>query len=155
MNAQFMNPFILSIRNVFETMCGTAVEFAPAQLKDHDGEPVDVSGAIRFSGDAEGSLTLGFSNEVARKIGTRFAQMEIDDPDFDLKDALGEMVNIIAGGAKSRFEGVSIRISLPKVTVGPHLITGATQSAPHMVLPCSTQLGPFSVEVDMAIRRTE
>lgn len=154
-DAQFMNPFILSIRNTFETMCGVEVAFAPLEMMDHEGEHVDVSGAIRFSGDAKGSVTLGFSRQVALRVATAFAQTEVEDPAFDLEDALGEMVNIIAGGAKSHFDGVNISISLPKVTVGRHQITGATRSAPHMLLPCRTKLGSFSVEVDMDIRRAK
>ncbi len=149
MNAKYVNPFVHSIRNTFMKMCSMNVRFGAPGAKIDDGEPADVSSAIGFAGDTSGSVTLCFSYDVSTKIASAFAKTEVDRHHADFADALGELANIIAGGAKARFDGMSIRVSLPNVIFGRHHIMGASASAPRLLIPCNTEHGPFGVEVDM------
>ena len=122
-------------------------------LKVGDGEGTDVSSIIGFSGDAAGSVVLHFSFEVASKTATAFSGMEIapDHPDF--ADALGELANMVAGGAKSQFEGLDVSISLPNVIVGKDHNVSASKTTPRVVIPCSTDAGGFEVEVGMELAK--
>lgn len=151
MDVRYINPFVRSVCNTFETMCGLRVTVGKPEMKT-SGEPLtDVSSVIGFSGDAAGCVVLHFSFDIASKVASRFAGEEItpDHPDF--ADAVGELANIVAGGAKSQFEGLKISISLPNVIVGRNHNVSASKSAPRIVLPCETEVGKFAVEIGMVL----
>ena len=73
MDVRFLNPFIRSICNTFETMCGLSVKVGKPSLKTEESTPADVSGVIGFSGDAAGSVVLHYSFDVAASVATKFA----------------------------------------------------------------------------------
>jgi len=118
MDVRFVNAFVMSVCNTFETMCSLKVHVdKPCVSDDTVG---DVSAVIGFSGDAAGSVIIEFDFETASKIATAFAQTEIDPDHEDFADALGELANMVAGGAKAKFDGLKVDISLPSVVIGPH-----------------------------------
>lgn len=153
MDVRYINPFVSSICNTFGTMCGLNVEIGKPQLKTGDDLTSDVSGVIGFSGDAAGSVVLHFDLDVACKIATAFAQTEItpDHPDF--ADAIGELANMVAGGAKSKFEGLDINISLPNVIIGAKHKVSACKASPRLMFSCSAECGPFQVEIGMEMKK--
>ena len=110
---------------------------------------------IGFSGDAAGSVVLNFSFETASKIATAFAGAEMAPEHPDFADAIGEQANMVAGGAKSQFEGLNISISLPNVSVGPNHNVSASKSTPRIVIPCTTDAGTVKVEVAMVLGKTK
>ncbi len=73
----------------------------------------------------EGSLQMGLgaSQENAMKLGRALFGMEPDEEDLseqDLGDALGEIVNVVAGGVKTRMSehAVSMQLGLPLLLHG-------------------------------------
>ncbi len=58
MDVHYINPFIVSIKDVFSTMVGVEVQVLKHEMKVHDSETVGVSGVIGFSGDAAGACML-------------------------------------------------------------------------------------------------
>ena len=151
MDVRYVNPFVASICNTFETMCGTKVTVGKPELKTDDNPRSDVSSVIGFSGDAAGCVVLHFSFDVASKIATAFAGVEITPDHEDFSDAIGELANMVAGGAKSKFEGLNISISLPNVIIGENHNVSASKSAPRLVVPCNTDVGVFQVEIGMVL----
>lgn len=151
MDVRFINPFVKSICNTFETMCGLKVSVGAPELKTSGKSKTDVSSVIGFSGDAAGSVVLHFSYDSASKVATAFAGEEFtpDHPDF--ADAMGELANMVAGGAKSQFEGLNISISLPNVIVGHNHKVTASKSTPRIIIPCTTDAGIFQVEIGMVL----
>jgi len=149
MNVRYINPFVRSIRNTFETMCGLPVTVGKPQIKESTEPGADVSGVIGFSGDAAGSLVLHFSFETASKIATKFAGVDITPEHDDFADAIGELANMVAGGAKAQFEGLNISISLPNVIVGANHSVSASRVTPRLIIPCDTEVGQFQVEIGM------
>lgn len=151
MDVRFINAFVKSICNTFETMCGTNVSVGRPALKTGDEPGSDVSGVIGFSGDATGSVVIHFSFDAASKLASRFAGIEMDRDHEDFADAIGELANMIAGGAKAQFDGLNVSISLPNVIVGPQHNVSASKNAPRIVFECGTDAGSFQVEVGMVI----
>lgn len=154
MDVRYINPFVVSIRQVFSTMANVEVEVLKPTVKaDHDAK-VGVSGVIGFSGDATGACLLCFPTNVACKLASAFAGEEMDEDHADFADAIGELANMVAGGAKAQFSGLEVSISLPSVVIGdPHVVnvTGVPSSAPRLIIPCDTELGQFHVEVAMVV----
>lgn len=151
MDVRYINPFINSVTNVFGTMCGLKVTVGKPQLKSGDKPQSDVSGVIGFSGDAAGSVVIHFSFDTASKIASAFAGIEITPQHADFADALGELANMIAGGARAQFEGLDISISLPNVIVGRDHNVSASKSTPRIIIPCATDAGTIQVEVGMIL----
>lgn len=152
MDVRFINPFVSGIKNVFSTMLSTDILISKPRVKGSDEPCADVSAIIGFSGEALGSIALCFPLRTAVKTASQFAGIEIahDHPDF--ADALGELANMIAGQAKSKFEGLNASISLPRVVAGKSLRLLDSHNAPVLVLPCDSALGRFRTEVTMTLR---
>ena len=151
MDARYINPFIKSIRNVFKTMLSTEVTVGRPHIKADDHERPDVSSVIGFSGDASGSVVLSFPSGTALKVASTFAGMEVTLDSEDFADAIGELANMVAGGAKSEFEGLAVTISLPSVIIGEGHKVSRSSAHPRLVIPCETSLGTFTVEVSMKV----
>lgn len=152
MDVRLVNPFVVAIQRVFESMVHTKTRIGKPMMRDN-GTPSmhDVSGVIGFSGDAAGCVVLSFPMDVACKIATAFAGIEIDENHEDFTDAIGELTNMVAGNAKMQFEGLHISISLPSVIIGGHTIAHPRQS-PRIVIPCETDLGSVAIEVCMTVK---
>lgn len=151
MDIRYINPFIKSIRNTFATMCKMKVEVGRPQIKVDDKPYSDVSSVIGFSGDAAGSVVLHFSFEVASRLATAFAGVAISPDHEDFPDALGELANMVAGGAKANFEGLAISVSLPSIVMGARHRVSASRTAPRIIIPCTTEAGEFEVEIGMEV----
>lgn len=145
-DSKYLYHFIDSIRTVFDTMLQLEVSFGTpgdCQL----GTQFDVSAVIGMSGDFAGTVALRMGEESARAVIAKFAGVSapIDDPDF--LDAIGELVNMIAGSAKARFAGKELSISTPSVIVGRGHRIACPVNATCVTLPCAVSCGRFSVDV--------
>jgi len=154
MDVRYINPFVKSIANTFQTMCGLSINVEKPQLKSGDDPSSDVSGVIGFSGDAAGSVALLFNYDVASKIASAFAGTEINEDHDDFSDAIGELANMVAGGAKAQFEGLNISISLPNVIRGKNHNLSGSKSAPRLIIPCNTDMGTFYMEIGMVLTKS-
>ena len=155
MDVRFINPFMASIKNVFTTMLGTDIIISKPRLKERDESRAEVSAIIGFSGDVVGSAALCFSMKTAAKTASKFAGEELGRDHSCFADALGELANMVAGHAKSKFQGVNASISLPRVIVGRDMELLESESTPVLVLPCDSGLGRFTAEVMMAMAKKE
>ncbi len=149
MDVRFINPFILGIKNVFTTMLDTQIFISKPCLKEGDETNADFSAIIGFSGDVSGSVALCFPVRTAVQIASKFAGTEMTQHDPDFADALGELANMVAGQAKSKFQGVRVNISLPRVVAGRKLRLLGSYSTPVLLLPCDSALGRFGTEITM------
>ncbi len=153
MDVTFVNAFVGSVRNVVQTMCSMDVTFGKPFLKTDNEPRSDVSGVIGFSGDATGSLVLDLSFDVATKMATAFAGVDITPEHADFADAVGELCNMIAGNAKKEFgEHMNVSISLPNVITGRNHTVLASRTTKHIVIPCRCPAGTFHVEVGMVVQ---
>lgn len=155
MDVRFINPFMVSIHQVFKTMVNLEIQVLKPTLKRKGETSADVSSVIGFSGDAAGACVLCFSSEVACRLAGAFAGEEMTPQHPDFADALGELANMIAGGAKARFDGLSVSISLPSVIIGKEhevSVTGVSSDAPRLMIPCESEMGNFFVEIAMVVK---
>lgn len=153
MDVRYINPFVKSVSNTLQTMCNMTIKVGKPEMKKGDNPTADVSGVIGFSGDAAGSVALLFSFETAAKLATAFAGTEITPEHPDFADAIGELTNMVAGGAKSQFEGLDISVSLPNVIHGKNHNISGSKNAPRIIIPCTTDAGMFYMEIAMVIAK--
>jgi len=149
MDVRFINPFISSVRNVFTTLFQLDVQFGKPSVKTEARHTHDVSAIIGLSGDVVGAVIVSFPKLSAIRIASAFAGTNLAESAEDFADAIGELANMISGGAKKDFEGLSLFISTPSVVIGSGHEVRSNRLTPRLVLPCSTPLGSFVVEVGM------
>jgi chemotaxis protein CheX len=141
-------PFIKSTKNIFKMMLQLDVNVGEPSIKQSNQPSHDVSGIIAFSGDLNGSVVLSFPWDTAQRVVTLFTGMEIGaDQREELADAVGELVNMIAGSAKAQFEGRDISISCPSMVLGDNHTVQAASDTVGVLIPCESDCGHFSVEV--------
>ncbi|MBX3360697.1 MAG: chemotaxis protein CheX [Phycisphaeraceae bacterium] len=141
-------PFVSSAENVFSTMLNLQVQVGqPAEVPVVRESAHDVSGIIAMSGDIEGTVALRFPADTAVRVASLFAGIEIDTSTPDFADAVGELANMVVGGAKAKFKGKNISISCPSIIVGQnHLVVGS-RDAVCVSIPCECECGSFAVDV--------
>ena len=147
MDVKFINAFVESIQNVFSTMVHTDVSIGRPSLRSAQIASSEVSGVIGLSGDVQGSVVLSFSGDVACKVASKFAGVEMTMKSDDFCDAIGELANMVAGDAKKSCTGCNASISLPSVIVGPGHTVSQSKFSRYLVIPCTTDLGAFNVEI--------
>jgi chemotaxis protein CheX len=148
-----ISALIRSIRNVFSTMLQLPVEVGTPSIKTGNERPHDVSGIIGMSGEVVGLVALSFAGDAAERIVASFtgARTSLDSEDF--RDAIGELVGMVAGGAKGMLDGREVAISCPSVIVGANYGVGRFEGAPCVVIPCSTDCGEVMIEVAIEGRK--
>lgn len=152
MDVRYINGFILSIRHVFKTMLSMDVGLGkPTVVSAATAPNFDVSAVVGISGDALGRVVLGFNQESANRVASRFAGVEMTPQHPDFADAIGELVNMVGGFAKSKLEGLNCSISLPSVIVGTDHTLSHSRSKPYLLLPCTSECGGFYLEVCLLV----
>ena len=149
MNSALIMPFVASVQSVFETMLQMRVEVGTPFVNKGDGPARQVSAIIGMSGDVEGSVALSFPLDAAVRAAGIFACTELDPASPDFIDAMGELANMIAGGAKAKFAGKAVSISCPSVVMGSNLALRANSESVCVVIPCTCNCGEFQVEVSI------
>lgn len=152
MDASTITPYIDSTRDVFRTMLGLPVSCGcPVLVRKVGAGDADVSGIIGMSGDVRGTVVLAFPMATAIGVVSRFAACSPDPESDDFADAVGELVNMISGAAKAKFDGRIVSISCPSVILGRgHRIQQMSDSIA-VRIPCESECGPFAVEVAIKV----
>lgn len=145
--SSYITPFISSVQNVFETMLQLPVQLGNPELKRSGSTGHDVSGIIAMSGDLEGSIVLSFPTATAERVVALFVGEDLASTHDDFADAIGELVNMVSGGAKARFDGKHVSISCPSVVIGDSHSVFARKDVVQLIIPCQSDVGDFAVEV--------
>lgn len=147
MDPNFITPFVTSIQNVFTTMLQLPVSIGTPTLKNGGQASHDVSGVIGMSGDVSGSIVLSFPIDTAEAIVALFCGEKLTSESPDFADAIGELVNMVSGGAKANLGHKAVSISCPSVVVGTGHFIAQQKDTPCVVIPCRTDCGDLTIEV--------
>ncbi len=147
MDVSFINPFIVSTVQTYKTMLFDTVKPLKPFLKKEPYPTYDVSATIGLSGNAQGIIAIAYDLDTSVKTCSAMIGEPVAGDSTDLTDAIGEIVNIIAGFAKKDLTEYKLEISLPSVITGKgHFI--CTPSKTHaIVVPFTSKYGNFSMEV--------
>ncbi|MCL2126856.1 MAG: chemotaxis protein CheX [Treponema sp.] len=117
---QYIQPFIKVCKNVFQEFVGQKVDAKmPYFMEKETVNEWDISAIIGLTGEARGAIVISMKKELAISLTAVLTGMEHKGLDDDVLDAVGELVNIIAGNVKQELE-VAFRlvISLPTIVMG-------------------------------------
>ncbi len=110
-----------------------------------------ISSVVGFAGRLTGCLLLHFNPDVACSVAAALLGTKITSVDETVCDAIGEMVNMLAGGLKhhlSKNEEM-FKISIPSVIAGKDYATHAPANSQSLLVGVSA--GPYSFKVQLVI----
>jgi len=154
---KLINPYISSVLDLMTTMAGMHVERKDLFLKKNYRLFGDISGIMNFSGHIEGSVTVSFTEDLAKDVIAKIMGISTSEiTDNDLRDGVGELINIISGNAKAALSETEFahEIALPAVVRGIGHEIRHPEGAPCMVVLFEAEKRPFAVLVSMSVKRS-
>lgn len=139
-------------KEIFETM--VMLDVAP-------GAPLEtkvtsfrnsVSGMVGLAGVSKGMVSIHTPDPVAMAITTSFLGMETTEINDDVKDAIGELANMLAGNIKMMLSGngKDITLSIPSAVHGEEYTVNCLADSEWVTIPFSSSAGEFLVELQIA-----
>lgn len=147
MQVEFINPFIESLGNTFQVMLNCKTERVGLAVKEDEQAPYPINGVIGLSGRIAGSAVLSLSEPVALKAASTLLMMDVTELDEDVRDAVGELVNMVAGGAKAKLAQYELSVGLPNVITGQELQISFPLNTKPLTISFSCDWGPLAVEI--------
>jgi chemotaxis protein CheX len=151
MNAQHIHPFIRSLAKTFQTMLQCRVSLGKLWPQAERAPLHEVTAVLGLTGKAAGTVVVSFSKPLALRAAAAMLLSEATEIDADVVDAVGELANMIAGGAKAELPQWEMSLSTPSVVVGsPYTIRFPSNVEP-VCMTLDTDWGPMALEVGLAI----
>jgi chemotaxis protein CheX len=94
---------------------------SPVEKRINEVDANDTSVFISIVGEISGAITMKCSNLFASHIASEMLGMPIEAGSDDMKDAVGELLNMIVGNAKTYYASNGndpFKISIPTTIVG-------------------------------------
>jgi chemotaxis protein CheX len=149
-DAGYVSPFVEGTVDTMKQMAQLECTRSNLSVKLDGKSSGDISGVMGLSGSAEGFVAVTFKNNLARKI---VAKMLMANPpeltEDDIRDGVGEFMNMVAGAAKAQLVNTEhgFSLSLPTVIVGgPHSV-GQPRGLPVICIEFATEGEKFEVLV--------
>ena len=135
---QYIQPFIKVCKSVFKDFLNLDLEAKMPHFLDKDSTSEwDISGVIGLTGEARGAVVISMNDELAMKLTANLTG-KVNKVLYDeVVDAVGELINIIAGNVKQELEDAfRLIISLPTIVKGKeHSINWPTTQARVICIP--------------------
>lgn len=106
------------LRSLAKTIWGTLITIAlePASAPVPEAHR-EVTGLVHIDGAWQGALMLRCSTGMAMIVASAMFDSDTAPPEEDVRDAIGELTNMLAGNVKALLPG-PCAISLPSVALG-------------------------------------
>ena len=142
----------LAMEKTFEAIC--AEKPIPQAHRRQVGSCPCVAGIISFLGDASWSLSWVLTHHAAPAIVRKFVGYEIPFDHPDMGDAVGELVNILAGEVVAQLDQrhIKAQMSLPTVARGNPLELMSERGVPVAQMEYTSKLGDFGLRLTAAKR---
>lgn len=136
-------------KEVFSTMLMVELETGnPIEGKGGDVDS-NLTSMLGLGKDIKGMLAVHCPAAVAKDITGTFLGMEVEELDDDVKDAIGEIANMVAGNLKIFFQehGKNIELAIPTTVVGKSFKTTGMSKATRVAVPFSMNGTTFLIEL--------
>lgn len=120
-DVNLLNPFIAATLDCLKQMAGVKPERKRVFVKVDPLMHGDVCGIIGMTNGITGSCVVSFPDQLAKRIVARLlGEDEATISSSMIEDGIGEVANMVAGGAKRKFADTPYRfdISIPTVIHG-------------------------------------
>ncbi|MGL1957154.1 MAG: chemotaxis protein CheX [Colwellia sp.] len=149
MNVEFINPFLSSMLNVMSTMAQMELTPEKPKLKKDEIALGDVSGLIGMvSKQAKGSLSITFDGPLALATMKGMVGEAPDEINEEITDLVGEITNMVTGGAKRMLseKGIEFDMATPIVVSGKDHTIHHKAKGPIVIIPLKSDKGRAYIE---------
>ena len=150
MKAEFINPFLISLMNVLSTMSSIQLTPKKPMLKKDAEAKGDVSGLIGLTApNLKGSLSVTFEKKLALMTMKKMVGEMHQTIDADVIDMVGEITNMVAGGAKRLLseQGFDFDMATPMVVSGENHTIRHQSKDKIVLIPLSSDYGYVYLEI--------
>lgn len=149
MDVTLAKPFVKATVDVLSTMAMVTPTAGQPYVKNDNMALGDVSGVIGITGDKTGTISVTFTKPCAVAIVKGMLGGDISDVVNDVRDAVGEITNMISGQARRGLSemGHVFQAATPTVVMGQNHTISHISGGPIMAVPFKTEHGEFTVEV--------
>lgn len=152
---EYAQHIIESTQEIFSSMI--MLEATPGQPFKRDKSVLtdSISGILGMTGSIKGMLAIHLPNETALAVTTAFLGMDVVEIDEDVRDAVGELANMLGGSIKNILDpaGSDIKLSMPTAIYGQEYSIDCIAEAEGATVPFALQGKTFLVELQ--IRRED
>ncbi|HBE94872.1 MAG TPA: chemotaxis protein CheX [Desulfovibrio sp.] len=108
----------------------------------------DVSAVVGVTGASTGVISLSFEKSCAVAVVKNMLGDDVGDIMNDVKDAVGEITNMVSGQARSGLAemGLVFQAGTPTVIMGDNHSISHLSKGPIMAIPFETEHGGFTLE---------
>ncbi|QDT65672.1 chemotaxis protein CheX [Calycomorphotria hydatis] len=145
LTAQIVNPILSATSLVFDISLGSKVRRTGLGLAGEKSSFHPFTAVIELTGAAYGTVCLNLPRRTAFLIVSQMLGKSMDKSDANVRDAVGEVVNMIAGNAKAELEQYDLRIGIPRIYVGSSEAIPFPAYQKPMQADFSSDIGPFSI----------
>ena len=146
--AQTAEKIIAATCDVFTTMVGTESIPGPPRTQPLKTFRQSVSGMLGLSGDFRAMVAVHCPDPVALAITESLLGASAQEIDAEVRDAVAEVTNMVAGGMKVRFgeEGRNLELSVPTTVAGSTYELNCLSRAECVIVPFTLGESEFLVE---------
>ncbi|CCO23682.1 chemotaxis protein CheX [Maridesulfovibrio hydrothermalis] len=148
MNVELAKPFIKATSDILTMMAMVTPTAGKPFVKKGNVATGDVTGIVGFTGNVSGSVSISFEKNCAVQIVKNMLGDDIQDILQDVKDAVGEITNMVSGQARAGLTemGYQLQGSTPTVIMGDNHTIAHMTAGPVMAIPFTTEHGNFTIE---------
>lgn len=137
--------------DIFQTMI--SMDPQPEEPISGDSSPLNggISGIVGIAGKVKGAISIHFDKALAVKVASNILEEEISDINDDVEDAVREIANMVAGGAKTKLfkSDLSFDISIATVVAGEDYVVESKMGGEGSLIPFTVGREKFFVEVNL------
>ncbi len=140
-----------STREIFSSMI--MLEVSPGEPFKRSDKHLQnsISGIIGLAGATKGMLAIHLPNQAALAVTTAFLGMDVEEINEDVRDAIGELANMLGGSIKAILDpsGSDIKLSMPSAVYGEEYAIDCLAGAEMVTVPFSFDGQTFMVELQL------
>lgn len=163
MNAVAMNPSVVTLqelesslekalKDIFSTMLQCESEIIPCDRVEV--MPPGVSAVVGFGGKISGFIATHMSPKAACTLAEYLVGMNFPEVDDIVADAIGEIVNMLAGGLKKNISENEdmFKISVPSIVCGTDYSTHSPKNAENVRIGVNAGSCSFIIQLCFAMK---
>ena len=142
---------IESTQEIFSSMIMLEVTPGAPFKRNKTALTNSISGIIGMTGAAKCMLAIHLPTEAALAITTAFLGMDVEEIDEDVRDAIGELANMLGGSIKTALDpkGSNIKLSMPTAIYGAEYAIDCIADAEEITVPFTLAGSTFLVELQI------
>lgn len=148
---EYAKIIIESTREIFSSMIMLEVTSGDPFQRGHEKLNNSISGLVGLAGTIKGMLAIHLPDQTAITVTSAFLGMGVEEIDEDVRDAIGELANMVAGNIKSALDpkGSDIKLSMPSAVYGEEYSVDCLAHAQSITVPFELEGKTFLVELQI------